>query len=384
VDELNRLGREAGSRHVLRALHSPNQLLERMNWFWLNHFSVHQNKSDIRAMVGDYDETIRRHALGRFRDLLGAVATHPAMLRYLDNVRNSAGRNNENYARELMELHTLGVDAGYSQRDVQELARVLTGVGVNFSDSAPRIRRGLNSFYVRRGIFEFNPNRHDFGPKQLLGSAISARGLAELDEALDRLARHPATSQFICAKLARYWMADEPPAELMAAMSDTFRQSDGQIAEVLRTMFDAPTFWRGRKFKDPMNFVLSALRFAFDDRPVQNAPWVLNWLVRLDEPYCGRQTPDGYPLDARAWDSAAQMAARFEFAKGVGAGRVGLFRGDRMEPVEVGIPRLAATRAWREWRAGALSPATRATLAQARSPEEWNAFLLASPEFMQR
>ena len=146
--ELNRLQREAATRHLLRALYSPNQVQEQMSWFWLNHFSVHQGKSNLRAMLGDYEEhAIRAHALGNFRDLLGAVATHPAMLRYLDNDQNAIGHINENYARELMELHTLGVDGGYSQRDVQELARVLTGVGVNLSDKThPSSKRSCSPF----------------------------------------------------------------------------------------------------------------------------------------------------------------------------------------------------------------------------------------------
>ena len=130
--EMNRLAREAATRHVLRALYSPHQVHEQMTWFWLNHFNVHQGKRNLRAMVGDYENTaIRPHALGKFRDLLGSVVKHPAMLRYLDNEQNAVGRINENLARELMELHTLGVDAGYTQNDVQEMARVLTGVGIN-------------------------------------------------------------------------------------------------------------------------------------------------------------------------------------------------------------------------------------------------------------
>jgi len=138
--ELSRLQREAATRHLLRALYSPHQVQEQMTWFWLNHFSVHQGKGNVRAMLGDYEENaIRAHALGNFRDLLGAVASHPAMLRYLDNDQNAAGRINENFARELLELHTLGVNGGYVQRDVQELARVLTGHGINASSTPMRM-----------------------------------------------------------------------------------------------------------------------------------------------------------------------------------------------------------------------------------------------------
>jgi len=174
--QLNQLAREAQQRFVLRALYSPNQLQEQMTWFWMNHFNVNLRKDNIRAMVGDYEENaIRPHALGRFRDLLGATLHHPAMLRYLDNAQNGANRINENYARELMELHTLGVGGGYSQADVQELARVLTGVGVSLQPAdvpPPNVRPAVRADYVRKGLFEFNPNRHDYGPKTLLGHCI--------------------------------------------------------------------------------------------------------------------------------------------------------------------------------------------------------------------
>ncbi|RYY57490.1 MAG: DUF1800 family protein, partial [Comamonadaceae bacterium] len=179
--ELTRLAREAQQRFVLRALYSPNQLQEQMVWFWANHFNVNLRKANLRALIGDYEENaIRPHALGKFRDLLGATLRHPAMLRYLDNAQNGANRLNENYARELMELHTLGVGSGYSQGDVQELARVLTGVGVTLraaDEPPPRLRAELQGDYVRRGLFEFNPQRHDYGAKTLLGRPIAERGL---------------------------------------------------------------------------------------------------------------------------------------------------------------------------------------------------------------
>ncbi|HEY5899418.1 MAG TPA: DUF1800 family protein, partial [Burkholderiales bacterium] len=159
-EALTRLGRETQTRMLLRALYSPNQLEEQMTWFWMNHFSVFQFKGPLRALVADYEEhAIRPHALGRFRDLLGATTRHPAMLIYLDNARNSAGRINENYARELMELHTLGVDAGYTQRDVEALARILTGWSLDI------VGDGLSRFY---------PRRHDFSQKILLGEPIKA------------------------------------------------------------------------------------------------------------------------------------------------------------------------------------------------------------------
>ncbi|HSQ05174.1 MAG TPA: DUF1800 domain-containing protein, partial [Burkholderiales bacterium] len=228
--ELVRLGREASRRMLLRALYSPNQLEEQMTWFWMNHFNVFQFKGPVRALIGDYEEhAIRPHALGRFRDLLAATARHPAMLFYLDNARNANGHINENYARELMELHTMGVNGGYTQRDVQELARILTGFGINVSSNIPRMRPGLQDQYVRVGLFEFNPNRHDYGDKVFLGRTVQGRGPAELDEALDRLARHPATAHFVSRKLAVYFVADDPPPALVERMTQTYQRTDGDI-----------------------------------------------------------------------------------------------------------------------------------------------------------
>src|SRR2546422_934335 len=205
--ELTRLGREAAARMLLRALYSPWQLREQMTWFWMNHFNVFQYKANLRVLVADYEErAIRPHALGRFRELLGATARHPAMLIYLDNAQNAANRINENYARELMELHTLGVDGGYTQRDVQELARILTGFSVNFDREMPK----------------FIPGRHDYGDKLLLGRTIRGRGAAEVDEALDLLARHPATARFICRKLALFFVSDDPSEALVEQMATRF------------------------------------------------------------------------------------------------------------------------------------------------------------------
>ena len=386
--ELNRLAREAASRHVLRALYSPRQLQEQMTWFWLNHFSVFQNKANIRAMVGDYeDNAIRPNALGRFRELLGAAALHPAMLRYLDNEQNAINRVNENLARELMELHTLGVDGPYSQKDVQELARVLTGAGINLtSTDTPVGRRELQGYYVRRGVFEFHPGRHDFTPKSLLGQPLQQRGMAELDEALDRLARHPATARFVSRKLAQYWLADSPPPALVERMAQAFIGSDGDIAVTLRTLLSSPEFAQGagQKFKDPMRYVVSALRLAYDERVILNTGPVLNWLNRLGQPLYGRQTPDGWPLDESAWASPGQMTVRFEVARAIASGSAGLFRSEGPTPQEApAFPQLANALYYQALQ-HSLGRSTRAALAQAGSPQEWATFLLSSPELMRR
>jgi len=385
--ELNQLADEATQRSLLRELYSGKQLQEQLAWFWTNHFSIFRGKANLRAMVGDYDENaIRPHVLGHFRDLLAATVFHPAMLRYLDNEQNAAGRINENYARELMELHTLGVSGGYTQADVQELARILTGLGVNQSDKTPPVKPELRSQYVRRGLFEFNPNRHDYGQKHFLGRTIAGRGLAEVDEVIDILSRHPATARFVSRKLATYFVADDPSPALLERMASTFVATDGDIASTLRVMFHSPEFAAslGRKFKDPAHYVISALRVAYPTKVITNAAPVVTWLRRLGEPSFGRQTPDGYSPEQSAWASAGQMTARFEIARIIGSGSARLFKTDWPESGESdAFPQLTNT-VYLEAFDRRLAPATRHALDEARSPEEWNAFLLASPEFMYR
>jgi len=385
--ELNRLGREAAARFILRALYSPNQLQEQMTWFWMNHFNVHQHKHNIRAMIGDYEEhAIRPNALGNFRDLLRATVYHPAMLRYLDNERNASGRINENYARELMELHTLGVDGGYTQQDVQELARILTGVGVNAGPDMPNVRRQLQSQYVRRGLFEFNPNRHDYGNKTFLNAPIRSSGLGEVDEALDRLSHHPATARFICRKLAVYFVSDEPSNALVEHMARTFINSDGDIKSVLRVLFTSNEFMQslGRKFKDPIHYVISSVRLAYDDKPILNAGPIINWLNRMGEPLYGRQTPDGYPVIQSAWNGPGQMAVRFEIARAIGSGSAGLFRAEGAQIIErPAFPQLANALYYQSLEK-TLSAGTKQALGQANTPQEWNLFFLSSPEMMNR
>lgn len=383
---LNQLAKEAALRSLLRDLYSPQQVREQMTWFWLNHFSVHQAKSNLRAMVGDYEDQLRQHALGRFRDLLAVTVRHPAMLRYLDNDQNALGHLNENYARELMELHTLGVDGGYTQRDVQELARILTGLGVNLSANKPNVKAALQNQYVREGLFEFNPNRHDYGDKILLGQTVAGSGLSEVDEALDRLARHPATAHFICRKLATYFVSDAPPEALVQRLAQTYLASDGRIADVLGALFRAPEFNAslGSKFKDPIHYVVSSVRLAYDDKTILNAGPMVNWLNRMGQPLYGHQTPDGYPLTQAAWASPGQMTTRFEIAKSIGTGSAGLFKTDGPQATErPAFPQLANVLFYQAMQAS-LSPTTRSTLDQAGNPQEWNTFLLASPEFMHR
>jgi uncharacterized protein (DUF1800 family) len=383
---LAELAREAAQRSLLRALYSPNQLKEQTTWFWFNHFNVHQAKRGLRAMVGDYeDQAIRPHALGRFRDLLEATLKHPAMLRYLDNDLNSAGHINENYAREIMELHTMGVGSGYTQKDVQELARILTGVGVNLTPTAPRLRPADQPLYRREGLFEFNPARHDFGDKVFLGNVIKGSGFSEVEQALDILARQPATAHHVSLRLAAYYLGEAPPPALVDRMAETFRQTDGDIAATLRTLVASPEFDAslGKGFKDPAHYVISAVRFAFGDRLVRNTVPMQGWLNRLGEGLYAHQTPDGYPLGAASWNGSGQMTQRFEFARWVGSGPEGLFQpwgGARARPAAPAPPKARFDQRF----SYTLAAPTRAALAQAKSPQEWNALLISSPEFMRR
>jgi uncharacterized protein (DUF1800 family) len=379
------LAKQAATRQVLRDLYSPTQLRERMTWFWFNHFNVHQGKADIRTMVADYeDKAIRPHALGRFRDLLEATLRHPAMQRYLDNAQNAAGHINENYAREIMELHTMGVGSGYTQHDVEELARILTGVGVDANPENPHLSPELEGQLVRNGLFEFNPARHDYGDKIFLGHTIKGRGFSEVDEALDILARHPATAHHIALRIATYFVADDPPKPLIDRMTDAFQLSDGDIATVLRAMVDAPEFAsaQGGKFKDPLRYVLSAVRLAYDDKPILNTGPIQGWLNRMAEGLYNHQTPDGYPLASSAWNGPGQLAVRFEIARQIGSGSAGLFKPDEPGATDhPAFPQIQNALYFAGLRQR-LKPNTLAALDQAVSPQEWNALFLSSPDFM--
>ncbi len=417
---------ELSQQKLLRAVYSERQLQEVLTDFWFNHFNVDARKGADRFLLTEYErDTIRPRVLGKFRDLLGATAKSPAMLFYLDNwmsadpngphLPDNAGHPrmargpfggrvmmpplarvapqnknapkglNENYGRELMELHTLGVDGGYSQKDVQELARVLTGVGINVTDKTPNLRPDQRALYVRQGFTEFNPGRHDMGEKLVLGRTVAGRGWNEVLDELGRLAAHPATARFVSAKLADYFVADTPPPALVDRMSQAFVRSDGDIAVTLAAMFDAPEFAASlaSKFKDPMHYVVSAVRLAYDDRPIQNTAPLLGWLGRLGELPYNRQTPDGYPLGESAWASPGQMATRFEIARAIGTGSAGLFRAEGASVDAPTFPRLASAFYFQSIEP-TLSASTRAALDRATSAQEWNVFLLSSPEFMLR
>jgi len=376
---------------MLHAVYGGNQLKEQMVWFWLNHFSVYAPKGPVGLFAADYEErVIRPHALGKFRDLVMAVLQSPAMLVYLDNARNVKGRTNENYARELMELHTLGVGSGYTQQDVQQLMAILTGAGIApFAPRGQRMRPG----FVRDGLFVFNPNKHDFRDKVFLGHTIEGRGYAEITQAVDLIVKQPACAHFIAREMAEYFVADRPPPALVDAMARTFERSDGDIAAVLRTLFTSPyvTSGYGHKFKDPFRFVVSSMRLAYDGRPIANAQPLVNWVRQMGEAPYGRITPDGWPLDSASWSGSGQMAKRFAVARAIGSGRNRLFDPtDDSAPAHMmpmtpqPPPSIQDSAVFRASLAPQLSAATRKALAQARSPQEWNTYLLSSPDFNER
>jgi uncharacterized protein (DUF1800 family) len=380
-------GRQAAARSILRALYAPDQLRERMTWFWFNHFNVHLAKANLRILVGDYeDRAIRPFALGKFRDLLTATLYHPAMLRYLDNADNAAGHINENYAREIMELHTMGVGAGYTQADVEALARILTGVGIDLKPEDPKLKAEWQGQLVRQGAFEFNPARHDYGDKLFLGHTIKGRGLDEVDEAVDLLVHHPATASHLSRQIASYFVADHPSEALVERMALTFKTSDGDIAAVLNTMVHAPEFTAsltsGAKFKDPVQYVLSAVRLAYDDRVILNTQPIQNWLNRLGEGLFNHDTPDGYSLNSASWNGPGQMMVRFEIARQIGSSSSGLFKPDGPDAVDQPAFPLIANSLYFNGLRQTLGATTLAALDSAISPQDWNTLFLSSPEFM--
>lgn len=381
--QLRDYGIQAQYRAVLRAAYAPGQLREQMVWFWMNHFSINGRAGALQFWLSDYeDRAVRPQALGRFRDLLEAVVTHPAMLIYLNNNTNMAGRINENLARELMELHTLGVDGGYTQADVQSLARVLTGLGVDMRGPVSEAgERRLPPGGMRRveGFTVFLPGRHEDGSKVLLGKPLAGEGWAEIEAMLDRLASHPSTARHVSRQMARHFVGDDPPEALVNRMAKRFQDTHGQIAEVVKAMVEAPEFERSmdHRFKLPMQFVVSAWRLLWPD--AQRAPdhrRTANWLQQLGQPVYARSTPDGYPADADYWNGSGQLTARFELARQwastqsarAGAGARG---DDQASTLEA-------------WLQPTLSQRTRDTLATAKTAEERLAWLISSPEFMTR
>ena len=378
---------ETSLARVWRAYFSARQLQEVMTDFWFNHFNIFAFKGLDYLWLGSYEEAIRRHALGHFRDLLLATARHPAMLFYLDNWENSVegskmpnGRAvglNENYARELMELHTLGVEGGYSQDDVVALARILTGWGLARPRVPPPDRTG----------FFFDMSRHEWGDKRFLGHDIAAGGEREGIAALSLLAQSPATARHIATKLAQYFVADQPPPALVAWLVMRFQETDGDIRAVLQTLFASAEFRTavGAKYKTPYRYVLSAARAA--GAAPNNPRPLLNAMGRQGQPLYACATPDGYKDTAQAWLGPDATLARINFATAMGEGRLPLRAAPETDQpvIEVSAPNNDPPDA------GALEALLGPVLgketqvAVAAAPEKLRAALiLGSPEFMQR
>jgi uncharacterized protein (DUF1800 family) len=348
---------ELAQAKLLRAIYSERQLEEVMTDFWMNHFNIFINKGADRYLLTAYErDVIRPHALGKFKDLLVATAKSPAMLFYLDNwqsigpdsdfarfggQRQRPGRLrrgpfgmivydpppprreqnpeqkkkrasglNENYAREIMELHTLGVDGGYTQKDVTELAKVLTGWTID------KPQQG--------GEFKFDERRHEPGTKVVLGKKFKEDGESEGMKALDMLAHHPSTAHFISKKLAMRFVSDDPPESLVDRMAQTFMNFDGDIREVLRTMYQSPEFWAPQtyraKVKTPLEFVVSAIRASGAD--VQTPQALNNQLQKLGMPLYAMQPPTGYSMKADAWVNSAALLNRMNFGLTLAAGKL--------------------------------------------------------------
>lgn len=304
VDRI-KVPQELRQASLLRQVYSRRQLFEVMAEFWSDHFNISTEKGDCYYLkTVDDREVIRKNALGSFRDLVWASAHSPAMLVYLDNQANTKGAPNENYARELMELHTLGVEAGYSQQDVMELARCLTGWTVK------------EHFW--RGQFTFDADVHDTGGKRVLGMDILEAGQAEAERVIERLAEHPAAARFVSTKLARRFLADDPPAEIIGKAAQTFEQTHGDIRAVLRVILldglDPMGLQRplGSKYKRPNNFIASALRALNAETDGGDA--VQEYLLRLGHVPFLWPTPDGYPDRAQAWQGNLMPRWQFAFA----------------------------------------------------------------------
>lgn len=309
---------------LIRRLYSRRQIYEVLVEFWSDHFHLSVDKGDCFYLkTVDDREVIRPHALGNFGDLLWASAHSPAMLVYLDNQANQRGQPNENYARELLELHTLGVHGGYTQADVMNLARCLTGWGVK------------EHFW--RGQFTFDATRHDTDDKVVLGQLIVPAGQQEAEGVIEQLARHPATARFVTTKLARRFLGDEPPPALVQRAAAAFTQSRGDIPTVLRVLL-LDGLATGQpltpKFKRPVNFVLSALR-QLNANSDAGQP-VLDFLARMGQPLFAWPTPDGFPDRNADWLN--NLLPRWQFALALARNEI---TGTTIDPALLGVENLS-------------------------------------------
>lgn len=348
---------------LVRTCSARNQLREVLTDFWFNHFNVSALEQNVRYNALSYEQALRQQALGSFPEMLVGVARHPAMLHYLNNTQSSArpgvrttlnvcfeaasrqrqpdlrpgqplqrknGGLNENFAREVLELHTLGVDGGYSQQDVVEVARALSGWTVFYRESENTrlkelIEPGLELGYQRQGDFLFRADWHDAESKTILGRTFEAGGgLEEGEEVLRFLAAQPATARFVCRKLAQRFVSDEPPEALVESMAQAFRLHGGEIRPTLRAMLEHRAFWEAatqpRKFKSPLEYFASCLRLS--GAQLSYEPGVFYWFVRMGQPLYACAPPTGYPEDSRHWITSSPLLQRLTFASQLAEGRI--------------------------------------------------------------
>ena len=316
---------ELAAQKIIRAVHSERQLQEEMTDFWFNHFNIFWEKGADRWLTTNFEmNAIRPNALGKFKDLLMATAKSPAMLFYLDNFLSSspdarlpnnpkAKRQpgiNENYAREVMELHTLGVDGGYTQQDVQEVARAFTG----WSIDAPR----------RGGEFIFRSRIHDDGRKMVLGHEIDAGGIKDGEMVIEILAKHPSTARFIATKLVRRFVSDDPPESLVKRVAAVFMSTGGEIRDMLRTIFTSPEFYSpeatGAKTKSPFELAASAIRAL--NGSTDGSPQLAQMIGRMGQPLYQYQLPTGFPDRADQWMSSGSVVERLNFAVALSSNKI--------------------------------------------------------------
>jgi uncharacterized protein (DUF1800 family) len=377
---------QAAERHR-RAIEADRPFVERLVHFWSNHFAVSADKQPLGALAGLYEqEAIRPHVTGPFLELLLAAERHPAMILYLDNqtsmgasstaahfVRRNRGRElglNENLAREILELHTLGVDGGYTQRDVTELAKILTGwsIGGALREGGGRMLARFAGDPGKPGEFHFREGMHEPGSKTLLGKTYRERGREEGEEALRALARHPATARHLTTKLARHFVADAPPASLVERLTESYLDGDGNLSRVYRTLVESAESWLEplAKFKTPQDFAISAYR-SLDHVPANLQP-LTAFLTQVGQRPYTPGSPAGFADTAASWNGGDALLKRIEFA--TAAGRA---VGDRIDPLERAGEVL-----------GVLGEHTTLAIRSAESAAQGLALLLASPEFQRR
>lgn len=362
--------------HSLKAALDPMRADdERLAWFWFNHFNVWWQKKLVGAALPDYlNSVIRPYSHGLFRELLYKVILHPAMLVYLDNTQNKAKKTNENLARELLELHTLGVDAGYTQKDVIEVARILTGLGLRPLKEAVQWR-------PENGVqdeFYFDNEKHDKASKLVLGHVMDQGGFQEVEALVDLLASHPATAKHITWKLCLYCWGDDPPKGLHEETVHVFTSSNGDISKTIAAIHgyrENNSENRRHTFKDPYRYILSAVTLLAAGKKIIKTEPIAHWLDALGESLYDCRTPNGYSLIGKDWTSAGQLTQRFEMAPQM----IDVVPRLLDEPVS---PEAVLSHDKSQDLIASFGPASHNALSKAADDEERLALLLSSPEFM--